>query len=393
MRTGTHVPSRKVPMQNHNDQKSFLKKRSVLFSVLIIFIICVSWFFYQTYHNLFTSINNTKQPIYITVEPGTSFVKLAWELKRQGLIQNPRYVIAVARIQGHINKIKAGEYELKSGMSAWRLLRHMTLGEVYYHRFTIVEGWTFKQLMNYVNNYPYLEHTLSGLTDDQVMTAIGHPGLNPEGMFYPDTYLFSNRISDARILELAFDTMQRKLNQAWQNRAANVPYEDQYQALIVASLIEKETAKNSEKSQIAAVILRRLQQNMLLQIDPTVIYGLGDSFDGRLSRDDLTKDTPYNTYVHKGLPPTPIGMPSLTSIQAALNPAGNSENIYYVAKGDGGHVFSKTFTEHKAAIVQYLLPRKLASKAKQLIFAGVGRNICISSNLLLASWSNYGLSR
>lgn len=307
--------------------------------------------------------NNT--PIEITIRPGASLSAVAWQLKQQGLQIDPKEFVKFARMRGDLKRIKAGDYLITPNTTARQLLDKMVAGKVIMRELTIVEGWTFAQMMTAVNNNPYLTHTLQGLDNKTIMAKVGYPGENPEGMFYPDTYLFATGTTDVKILQLAHQAMQNFLTQAWNHRAPNLPYKNSYEVLIIASMIEKESSARNERPVIAGVILSRLQKNMLLQIDPTVMYGVNGGFEARLYSKDLKKNTPYNTYLYKGLPPTPIAMPSASSIMATLHPV-MTNALYYVANGAGGHVFSDSLKKHDTAIRQYLLtpqycpiPRKL----------------------------------
>ncbi len=224
-------------------------------------------------------------------------------------------------------------------------------------KFTIVEGWTFSQTLKALQQAPMLTHRFTALTPGQVATALQLASASPEGLFYPSTYEYTYGMSDETLLKRAHLKMEEKLSHYWKLRSIGLSYKTPYQALIVASMIEKESSVISEKPMIASVILKRLAIRMPLQIDPTVIYGLGDLYDGRLNTAELRTDTPYNTYMHYGLPPTPICMPSESSIQAALNPA-VSNALYYVATGKGGHYFSATYQEHQQAVKRYLSVEK-----------------------------------
>jgi UPF0755 protein len=283
------------------------------------------------------------------VKPGMSITKIAWQLHDMGILQKPDYFIKLAILKGSKGRIQAGEYSIDPDTTPGQLLQKMTKGQVVLHKITFVEGWTFQQIIQMLNANPALKHTLANSTPAEIMQRLGHPGENPEGLFYPSTYLFKLNTSDSVILKIAYQLMQKKLQDAWHMRATNLPYTNSYQALIVASMVERESKLVNEKPLIAGVILKRLQKKMLLQIDATVIYGLGKDYNGQLTRADMRENTPYNTYLHKGLPPTPIAMPSLTSINAALHPIINN-SLYYVAKGDGSHVFTETLQAHDRAL-------------------------------------------
>ncbi|MGB6976172.1 MAG: endolytic transglycosylase MltG [Gammaproteobacteria bacterium] len=316
------------------------------------------------------------QPLDFIIQPGTPLIALAWNLKRQQLINDPRRFIQLAKFYGATKKIKAGEYQIDPGMTPRIFLKQIIAGKMILRSITFIEGWTFQQIMQTINNNPYFTHTLNDLDKTAIMTLVGYPGVNPEGQFYPDTYLFTRGAPDRLILRKAYQNMQRKLNTAWQQRSADLPYTNSYQALIVASLIEKETALPQERPMIAGVILRRLQKKMLLQIDAAIIYGLGDAYIGSLRRGDLAIPTPYNLYLHQGLPPTPIAMPSISAIEAALHPTA-SDALYYVAKGDGGHIFSASLAEHQQAAQRYWLIKQNNLVEKTLLLGNFSTaNFC-----------------
>jgi UPF0755 protein len=247
--------------------------------------------------------------------------------------------------------LKTGEYLFKKGSTPASIWRQLTQGKgLYYHAFTIVPGWTFIQIKQALAATDALHHTSAELSDTALMVKLGYPNKLPEGQFFPETYYYTRGVADTVILKQAIDLMQKRLNEAWQKRSPNLPYTTQEAALIVASLVEKEAYLNEERPMIAGVIVNRLRKNMLLQIDPTVIYGMGTRYTGKIHKEDLQTDTPYNTYLHKGLPPTPIAMPGLASINAAMQPQIH-DYYYFVATGQGGaHQFSKTLPEHNTAV-------------------------------------------
>ncbi|HEC18450.1 MAG TPA: endolytic transglycosylase MltG [Gammaproteobacteria bacterium] len=288
------------------------------------------------------------------IKPGKTLTHVSRDLARRGVIESASYLIWLAKLEGTADNIKAGEYHFDQGITPERLLEQIVNGEMLQYSLTIVEGWTFRQLMDAVHSNEYLLHTLSDYSDAEIMEKIGHPGEHPEGRFLPDTYHFPRLTTDVAFLQRAYDAMDRLLEKAWPDRAIDVEYKTPYEALIMASIVEKETALPSERKQIAGVFNRRLQKRMRLQTDPTVIYGLGRRFDGNIRRRDLRKDTPYNTYLHRGLPPTPIALPGRDAVLAALNPA-PGEELYFVARGDGSHQFSATLEQHNAAVVEYQL--------------------------------------
>lgn len=326
----------------------------LLGSAILIISLIVGWFLIDFYIFKQTPLSVGAAGIDYTIAPGTSLRSLANDLHRHGWLEHPAYLVLLARWRRDADRIQAGEYALTPGMTPGDLLDKLVAGKVLQHALTIVEGWTFKQMMQAVDSDPYLEHGLKGLTGEQIMARLNLPQRNPEGLFHPDTYYFPEGTSDATFLQRAYTAMQQTLQAAWRDRDYDLPYTSPYQALIAASIIEKETAIPAERPRIAGVLMRRLQHGMRLAVDPTVIYGLGDKFDGDLRRRDMRIDTPYNTYLHRGLPPTPIAMPSTGSIRAALHPT-RDKTLYYVARGDGSHQFSDTLKEHREAIAKYQL--------------------------------------
>jgi UPF0755 protein len=248
--------------------------------------------------------------------------------------------------------IKAGSYEIERGTTLFELLEKLTRGDVTQTEIVFIEGWTFRQMRDRLDAHPDLLHTTPGMSDQDVMRLIGAPEAAAEGLFFPDTYMFAKQSKDVDVLARAYRALRKHLAREWAARAAGLPYATPYQALVMASVVEKETGRDQDRPLVAAVFVNRLRQGMLLQTDPTVIYGLGASFDGNLRRRDLLSDTPYNTYTRVGLPPTPIAMPGLASLQSALHPA-PSQALYFVARGDGSSQFSRSLDEHNQAVNRY----------------------------------------
>jgi len=253
--------------------------------------------------------------------------------------------------------LHSGEYRMTPGMTAQGLIGLWQRGEVVQYGLTLVEGWNFRQVRAALAKHEKIVQTLSGLTDSEVMDKLGHPGVFPEGRFFPDTYRFVRGMTDVEVLKKAYNRLDDVLAQEWSKRAADVPYTEPYQALIMASLVEKETGVPEERGQIAGVFVRRMKIGMLLQTDPTVIYGLGERYNGKLTRAHLKEANPYNTYMVAGLPPTPIAMVGREAIHAALNPAPGS-SLYFVARGDGSHIFSDDLDAHNAAVREFQLKRR-----------------------------------
>ncbi len=288
----------------------------------------------------------------LIVQPGDHLRRIAVELQQQGVIDKPLYLVLLGRYLGLDARIKAGEFQLRRGTNAEGLLEQLSRGQVVQHRLALIEGETFKEMMRRVAANEVLEHTLADSSAASVMAALGHPEEHPEGRFLPETYAFPRGTTDVEFLRRSYEQMQAFLQQAWPARAADLPLRTPYEALILASIVEKETAVAAERAQIAGVFVRRLQKGMKLQTDPTVIYGLGERYDGDIRFRDLRDDTPYNTYTRFGLPPTPIAMPGREAILAVLHP-GSGNSLYFVSRGDGSHHFSTTLAEHNRAVDQY----------------------------------------
>lgn len=248
--------------------------------------------------------------------------------------------------------LKAGEYVFAKGASSTDILNLFAKGKTRQYSITFPEGWSFKQVFNAIKDNPNLQHTLTDVELKDVMAHVGSDKTHPEGLFFPDTYFFEKNTSDLELLKIAHDKMQRVLTEEWQNRDQKIPLQSPYQALILASIVEKETAAVEERKQIAGVFTRRLLKGMLLQTDPTVIYGMGDDYHGDIKSKDLREPTPYNTYVIEGLPPTPIAMPGKHAINAALHPE-DGDALFFVSRGNGHHVFSATLAEHEKYVDQY----------------------------------------
>lgn len=288
------------------------------------------------------------------VPPGASLKAVARRLADGGVLSEPHTFVWIATLTGRRQSMKTGEYRFQSGMSAAAILDQMAKGKVIEYPFVIVEGWNIRQVLSALQQAPRLEQTLKGLTPGQVMAKLGHAGEHPEGRFFPDTYRYTGGQTDLSVLQRAYRRMEERLGKEWQNRRADVPVRTPYEALILASIVEKETGRTDERPMIAGVFTNRLRINMKLQTDPTVIYGLGERYDGNIRKRDLLTDTPYNTYTRKGLPPTPIAMPGGEAIRATLNPA-DTRALYFVSRGDGSHVFSDTLSDHNQAVIKYQL--------------------------------------
>jgi UPF0755 protein len=294
------------------------------------------------------------EPLTVSVEPGESFVRFAERLTSAGILSHPRMWSRLARLRGLARRVKAGEYLIEPTDTPETLLQRLVAGTVVSYQIRINEGWTIMQSLQTFASHDKLKHTLRGVDVETLLDALGLPAGHAEGLFFPDTYRFVGGDSDADILRRAYAKMSTELEAAWSQRQANVPYETPYQVLIVASLVEKETGREEDREHVSQVFASRLREGMRLQTDPTVIYGMGERFDGNLRRRDLKEDTPYNTYVHRGLPPTPIALPGARSIHAALHP-GSGNFLYFVSRGDGSSQFSMNLADHRAAVRRYQL--------------------------------------
>ena len=297
------------------------------------------------------------EPFVYTVRSGATIGRIARDLEAAGLLESALRLELQARWSGAASRIKAGEYAFEPDLTPIGLLDRLVAGTVVQHPFTIVEGWTFRDLRRRIAESGTLVHTLDGLSREEVMSRLGLEGLHPEGRFFPDTYHFPRGATDAQLLRRAFDAMANYLESAWARRAADLPLSSPDDMLVLASIVEKETGAAEERARIAGVFVSRLRRNMRLETDPTVIYGLGDAFDGNLRKADLRRDTPYNTYMRKGLPPTPIAIPSAAAIDAVVAPLEDG-SLYFVAKGDGRHVFSTNYDDHRQAVRRYQLRRR-----------------------------------
>jgi len=304
--------------------------------------------YYYAHHELALP----QAPVTLELRAGSSLRTVAAQLSSAGVIGRPEPFELLARLLGESARLKAGNYELSGPLTPLGLLHRMTRGDVTLIAVTFVEGWTFGQMRKALQENPKIRAELAGLPESEILQRLGINAPAAEGWFFPDTYHFSEGTSDLSILRRAHRLMQSHLEQEWARRAPNLPLQSPTDALILASIVEKETGRADERGLVAAVFINRLRIGMRLQTDPTVIYGMGDSFDGNIRKRDLLTDTPYNTYTRSGLPPTPIAMPGLDALRATLNPA-PSDALYFVARGDGTSKFSRTLAEHERAVTQY----------------------------------------
>ncbi|MCP4979614.1 MAG: endolytic transglycosylase MltG [Gammaproteobacteria bacterium] len=302
-----------------------------------------------------------QQETIFLIKSGSNIKSIAQDLTMHKIIEDPWLFILLAKVKGVETRVRAGEYQIESGQTADDLLELFTQGSSIQYSLTVIEGWSFRQMLAAIADDPIIEQTLTGKTNEQIMAQLGYPDQHPEGMFFPDTYRFPKGTSDTDFLRRAYQVMQKHLNREWSQRDQDLPLKSSYEALILASIIEKETGAAFERPLIAGVFNERLKRKMRLQTDPTIIYGLGENFDGNIRFRDLKKDTPYNTYLHAGLTPTPIALPGLDALHAALHPA-DTEALYFVSKGDGTHHFSKTLQEHNDAVNRYQLKRRNKDK-------------------------------
>ena len=324
---------------------------AIVFAVLITGVVVLAGYFQWSSHQPVTGSAR------FIISPGQGASAVAKGLVDAGVIGEPYSFILWSYRKEYTGSLKAGEYEIERNTTLIQLLEKLVKGDVVTYSVTFIEGWTFRQFLNQLNNNEKLKHTVDRLSDKEIMTALGQPNLHPEGRFFPDTYVFDSNTKDIDILRRALRSMSSVLDREWEDRAPDIILKNKDEALILASIIEKETGKAAERETISAVFYNRLNKKMRLQTDPTVIYGLGDQFKGNLKRAHLKQDTPYNTYTRFGLPPTPIANPGAGAIRAAMSPA-STEVLYFVSRGDGSHQFSKTLTEHNRAVVKYQLGGK-----------------------------------
>jgi UPF0755 protein len=325
------------------------------FGFLLLLVVAVfaaagaySWWYVTT------PVVLARLPLDFEIPAGASFRTAAQRLEEQGIQVGKLQFEALARALDRAQDIKAGSYELTTPVTPIELLDKLTRGDVTQAEVKVIEGWTFRQMRAALDASPFLRHDTLGVTDADLLAKLGAAEKHPEGLFFPDTYLFSKGSSDLQVLRRAYQAMARRLAAEWNARDASVPYKTPYEALVMASIIEKETGAAAERERIGGVLVNRLRIGMLLQADPTVIYGLGERFDGNLKRIHLQTDGPYNTYTRQGLPPTPIALAGHASLRAALRPA-KTDALYYVSRGDGTSAFSRTLEEHNRAVRKYQL--------------------------------------
>jgi UPF0755 protein len=322
--------------------------------VISVLILTLGAFFLNYWIHQPLPIKNEK---IIQIASGDTLSKVAYKLSDEGVVKYPRLLIFYAKFTDR-TRIEIGEYQVKANITVDSLLDLFQSGDVVSYSVSLIEGKTFKDFLSVLQKQEKLKQQLTGKTFEEIKEFLGLEIEHPEGWFYPDTYQYVSGASDADILLRAHKKMQKVLAKEWQQRAESLPYKSAYEALIMASIIEKETGVAYERPEIAGVFVRRLQKRMRLQTDPTIIYGLGDRYKGNIRRKHLTEATPYNTYVINGLPPTPIAMPGTAAINAALNPK-EGKSLYFVARGDGTHQFSESLKEHNKAVQEYQIKNRV----------------------------------
>ncbi len=331
-----------------------IKRVLRLLALLLIFSSTTGYLLYLDYQKFLQTPLNIDRDFVFSVAPGMSFSDLNKKLKAENIVDKTKYLEILARSSNRAHKIKTGEYNLVPGTLPDELLNTFVTGKVVQYSLTIVEGWQIHDMLEAIKLNNILVKELTTHNPDELMKQLGYSETIAEGLFFPDTYYFPRGTTDIEFLQRAYQQLQTVLHDEWQNREENLPYKNAYEALIMASIIEKETGLASERATIAGVFVRRLNKNMKLQTDPTVIYAMGRRFNGNIRKKDLDIDSPYNTYRYKGLPPSPIALIGREAIHAALHPE-EGKSLYFVAKGDGSHYFSETLAEHNRAVVKYQL--------------------------------------
>ncbi len=321
-----------------------------LFLSFLAIVALAGWLSYYAASSLKLQPNSQE----ITIQPKSGLKSIANQLVQQGVLTEPWRFIIIAKALHKESYLQAGDYTLNRNVTPYQLLLSLNHGKATQGSVTFIEGRTFSQMRSKLEKNDAVKQTVSVLSESEILKKVGSEYTVTEGLFFPDTYYFDRNTADTVILQRSYDAMKSKLNDAWNKRAAGLPYKNSYQALIMASIVEKETGKAAERPMIAGVFINRMRIGMRLQTDPTVIYGMGAQYKGNIRKKDLIADTPYNTYTRNGLPPTPIAMPGLASIEAALHPA-STKALYFVGKGDGSHAFSNSLEEHNRAVVKYQL--------------------------------------
>jgi UPF0755 protein len=346
-------------MMTDHSQKSgvrtFLFRLFIMGALVALSVAAITLVKYQQFQDARLAVS--ADGLVYSLPAGASLNKLANDLNKRGIIQHPRFFILLGRQMVAATRLQAGEYSLTQHMTAQTMLEEMVAGKVIQHELTLIEGHSFSEMLQRVHAQPVLEHTLVDKSNTEIMTAIGQPEQHPEGRFLPDTYHITRGTRDIEFLQRAYGAMVDRLQEEWEAREEGLPFKSADEALILASIVEKETGVVEERPAIAGVFTRRLQKSMRLQTDPTVIYGMGESYDGNIRKRDLLKDTPYNTYTRDGLPPTPIAMPGVDAIHAVMHPA-EGKSLYFVAMGEGRHYFSSTLKQHNLAVDKFQKKKK-----------------------------------
>ena len=334
--------------------------KKLTFAALSISTLLVVWGWSSYQNALEQTLVIENESLDYSIKAGSSLSSVIYDLANKNIIKQPRYLLWYARLNGLSNKMKTGDYRLEINKTAHDFLDDIFTGKVIQFSLTVIEGWSFNQLLDALNTHPQIKHTITDKTKKEIMLNLGLEGIHHEGQFLPDTYNFPKGLTDIEFLKRAHISLKSVLKKEWDNRAVGLPYNNSYEALTMASIVEKETGLASERKQIAGVFIRRLKKRMRLQTDPTVIYGMGDKYKGNIRKKDLQQDTPYNTYRRSGLPPTPIALPGRDAIHAALHPA-EGNTLYFVSRGDGSHQFSSTLKEHNNAVIKYQLKGRARS--------------------------------
>jgi UPF0755 protein len=328
-----------------------LIRRGIIWGACLV-LLALAWLFYFA----FTPLSIPEGARQLQVGPGGSYRSVARQLAATGVLHERFTFITLGRMQGRSGSVKAGLYDLPDSISPIALIQKLGRGDVLMAEITFIEGWTFTQMREALDTSPSVRHETTGLSEAEILRRLKAPEAHAEGLFFPDTYRFNSGASDLQVLTRAYQIMHTRLQSAWDQRSAELPYATPYEALIMASIVEKETGRPEDRRLIAAVFVNRLKRGMRLQTDPSVIYGLGATFDGNLRKRDLLEDGPYNTYTRAGLPPTPIALVGQPALDAALAPA-PSAALYFVSRGDGTSHFSETLEEHNHAVRKYQLNR------------------------------------
>jgi UPF0755 protein len=331
-----------------------IKKLSALLFIAVIIAGGILWQRYQAFADRSIVLDNKER--ILSIAPGDGFNDVLKKLRALDVKSGSDLEWkALAQQMKVASRLQVGDYAITSGLSPRSILQRLEDGDIVQQKFTLIDGWNFRDLRKALKQTKHLKHEIDGMNDAEVMAKLGASGMHPEGRFLPETYLYSRGTSDLDILQRSFDAMEEALKNAWKNRDDGLPLQSPEELLTLASIIEKETGNAEERAMISGVFIRRLNIGMRLQTDPTVIYGIGTAYDGNIRKKDLTTDTPYNTYTRDGLPPTPIAMPGIPALEAAAKPA-EGDTLFFVARGDGSgrHVFSKNLAEHNAAVRNYL---------------------------------------